>query len=173
MSFIHNSQSKNALKSYKKAIEILAENELALHLLSNFKKRQINYVIFLKKIINSINQLTEKKVLDNRVFLDVFVHRNSSFFKQVSHVIELPITNNYSHNITLILQYVALNCKYRKDYLNLREFLDLLNQWQKVHQIIVTIRDKYEQYYCPDFKQEIPGLNLYQKYSDYCRSLIN
>jgi hypothetical protein len=169
ISFLDNSNIQTALKSYKKGIEILSVNNLGLKLLGNFQKNQINYMIFLKNFNDMINILIEKKYIHHLSSLEIYVNRNrnSVFFKQISKVIELSGTLNNYKNQALVIQYVGLNYKYTSDYLEFKEFLNFLSQWEKTYQIITNIRQEYKemsQKLPQEFKQEIPGLEIYQKY---------
>jgi hypothetical protein len=166
-SLLSNPNIENALKSYKKGIEILAVNSLGLKILGNLKKHQINYVIFLNKLHEIINNLIQKNHLENLNFLEAFISKNSSFFKQLNKIIELSETLNNDTNQALIIQFVGLSYKYKSDYVEFKDFLTLLSQWEKTYQTINNIRAE-----CADisknfgkkFEQEIPGLEIYEKY---------
>jgi hypothetical protein len=169
ISIINNSNTRLALKSYKKGIEILAFNNLGLKLLNNFKRNQIDYAIFSKKFQEMINILIEKKHINHLDCLELFIDRNSAFFQQVSNIIELSESLNNYKNQALLIQYVGLNNKYQSDYLEFNEFLSLLTEWQQTYQVIINIRREYNDLYQKipqQFEQEIPGLEIYEKYNN-------
>ena len=51
-----------------------------------------------------------------------------------------------------------------------QELIKVLKQWQKPYQSLKQVREQYpvHQYRVPkQFSQQIPGLNIYQKYEKY------
>jgi hypothetical protein len=69
-----------------------------------------------------------------------------------------------------MLQYIALRNRYQHSLAQFQQLISLLKNWLKYYESIVTIRDEYasNKYKQPPiFLQEIPGLDLYQKYEEF------
>ena len=162
--------SKIALQSYRKLVSAIAENELALKLLHGFKEYQVGNYSKLKQIADLIQQL-KIEGSPNREQLMSLIENNKALFYQIVRVIGIPREQNTVEIQAKIFEYIFLAHKYQILDSRFQQFMVVLRVWESHYQEVESIREEYNshQYQQPkDFLEEIPGLELYNKYRNYC-----
>ncbi|MBC6419028.1 MAG: hypothetical protein GDA44_09695 [Prochloron sp. SP5CPC1] len=158
-----------ALTHYLEALDKLAEQESVLQLISSWKQQELTKYSILKHI-NDIVQSIPTEYRQDLKALTVLVKANYKLFEQIASIIKIPAGKNTPKTHARILQYIALAHEYQADYSQFQELSKILAIWENSYQKILDIREEYNshQYKQPqEFSQEIPGLELYQKYSTY------
>ena len=64
--------------------------------------------------------------------------------------------------------------RHGKSYIQFEQLVELLKKWEKTYKNIAMVRQEYtsDQYQIPqEFKEDIPGINVYQKYAKYLPDL--
>jgi hypothetical protein len=169
ISIIRNEPTRNALKSYLKALDVISEDKIGLNVLLLFKKHDLgNYQVF--DLIETIFKKIKNQNLENLKSLVLVVKLNYEEIKKIGQVIGVNNSQNEPITYAKILQYIGLCYKYEALESPFKQLGEILLQWQKHYQNIMDIREAYPAYKYklpPEFTQEIPGQNIYEKYKDY------
>ncbi len=166
---VKSKHSKVGLQNYRKLINLLAENELALELLSRFKQCQVTNYDLLNKILDVVEQLELKQSSDKAEFLDL-IKNNQQLFQETGSIIGLGEEKNTPETQATILEYIFLAQKYQTLYSHFRQFMVVLRVWENNYRELVSIQQQYnsKQYQQPqDFLAEIPGLDFYHNYNGF------
>ena len=161
--------SKIGLQSYRELINLIAENEFALELLSRFKQCQVTNYSMLNKIVDVVEQLELKKSYDEGELLDL-IKNNQRLFQEIGSIIGLGEEKNTPEIQATILEYIFLAQKYQTLYSRFRQFMVVLRVWENDYRELVSIQQQYDskQYQQPqDFLAEIPGLDFYHNYNGF------
>ncbi|BAQ65425.1 hypothetical protein [Geminocystis sp. NIES-3709] len=169
-STIKTDQGKAALEDYTRSLEALAaKKDIGLKLLYLFKKFNLTDFSILKTISDMVIYLQDKNMQNMKAMQDL-VMKNQDVFLKVGKIIGIPKTKETPESYGRILQYLALSKKHENSIKQFTKLMDVLKQWQNFYKTISDIREQYPatQYQQPDeFKQEIPGLSIYQNYGEY------
>lgn len=171
---IKSDQGKKALEDYTNSLEVLAKDkELGLKLLYLFKKFNLTDFSVLKIISDMIMYLQDKDLRNRRAIQDL-VMKNQEIFLKVGQIIGVPQNLETPETYGRILQFLALSQKEEKTSTQFFRLLNLLKQWRTFYHTVNDIRQQYpaSSYQLPEqFKAEIIGLNLYEKYEEYLEFL--
>lgn len=169
-STIKTPQGQEALEDYTKALEALAEQkDIGLKLLYLFKKYNLGDLSILRTISDMIIYLQDKNMQSTKGMQDLVV-KNEAIFIKVGRIIGIPKTKENPETYARILQYLALSKKHENFVEQFSKLILLLKQWQGYYKTITDVREQYpaSKYQLPEeFKQEIPGLSIYQTYAEY------
>ena len=163
---IQTKEGKEALESYAKTLKNLAEQELGLELLSLFKKYQLTDYWLLQDISEIINKFQLEKLDDSLPFFNK-VKADLEIFTKLGKIIGVSEDMDKPEHYANILQYICLTYKYQEAFDHFKKLVVLLQEWQKRYQIIKNIRlecDKSNYRKPKEFNQDIPGLDIYNKY---------
>lgn len=167
---IKTEQGKQALEDYTESLEALAEEkDIGLKLLYLFKKYNLTDFSILRTISDMVIYLQDKNMQNTKAMQDLVV-KNGDIFLKVGKIIGIPKSKENSETYGRILQYLALTKKHENSIKQFTKLMEVLKQWTNFNKTITDIREEYPstQYKQPDeFKQEIPGIFLYQKYGEY------
>lgn len=166
---ISTEKGQKALNYYVHSLDSLTQqDELGLKLLYLFKKYQLADYSILKEVSNMVNYVNDKNIRDINI-IDRLIKKNETIFKQLGKIIEISPENNNSLVHSKMLQYLALESKYRAVDLQFERLIRVLKDWKNAYQTVKNIRKKYPwiHYEQPkEFTQKIEYLNLYKKYID-------
>lgn len=165
---VKSEEGQTALQSYLNQLEILSEDQLGLKLLYLFKQSDLSNFALLRNVGKIADTFYDKKLDDLRDFILIVQVKSESFLK-LGEIIQIPKEKNNPDTYALILQYIALNNRYQKSFAQFQQLLLLLKDWQKFFVPIETLFRQYpeDEYKYPKvLKQEIPGLDLYNKYKE-------
>jgi hypothetical protein len=90
-------------------------------------------------------------------------------FEKLGPIVGIDEQYNRPETYSKMLQYIGLKARHESSYQKFQEFLLLLKQWEIHYQSVVNVRAKYseKEYRLPkEFRDEVPGLKIYQKYKD-------
>ncbi len=164
-----NEPTKQALISYKEALNAIAEDEIGLSLLLLLKKyKVVDYSIF--NTISDILLQFRKQDLENLKALVLVVKVNIEHFEKLGRLIGIPHESNEPIVLAKIIQYIALTHKYENLNYRFKQLTDNLIKWEKHYQTVLEVRQEYPRHKYQiheNFVKVIPGENIYLKYKDY------
>lgn len=169
---VKTDNGRQALHSYIVALDTVSkQDELGLRLLYLFKKYQLTNYSILKNVSDLVTYL-EDKDLQNIESIISLVKSNQDIFNKVGRIIEVPLTKSAPLTYARMLQYVALRHKYKTLYYQFKKLKKVLYTWCSFYQVVNDVRrqhpqDEYEQ--PKEFRENIPGLNTYNKYKKYLK----
>jgi hypothetical protein len=163
---VKTEEGKTALQDYEKEIDRLSEYELGLKLFSLFKQYQLADYSVLRSISDMVSTFQEKDTMNSKV-LSLLVVGKFETFSQLGKIIGLTGPKNTPDNYAKMLQYIALESRHKKSYVQFKDFISVMKKWMRHYQAILKIRQEYppQEYKQPkEFSAEIPGEDLYNKY---------
>lgn len=169
---LETESSQKALKSYMIALDTLSKQDrLGLKLLYLFKKLKLTNYSILKTVSDLVNNLQYRDIQDLDSIVKL-VKANHDVFLKLGRIIGIPFVRNNPQTYAMMLQYVVLRQKYRTLYYQFKKVKKLLCQWYCFYRIVSDIRVQYPflEYRQPkEFKEYIPGLDIYEKYKNYLK----
>lgn len=168
LAIIRNEPTKQALLSYKNALDTITKDEIGLNLLILFKKYNIvDFSIF--NIINIILQKLQSQNLESLKALVLIVKVHYDELEKLGQLIGIPKSDNQVITYAQILQYIALSSRYDSLVYRFNKLLEVLNNWNKHYQTLRQIRGEYPSHkykLSPSFTESIPGESIYLKYKE-------
>lgn len=166
---IKSDEGKAAIQSYVNQLDIVCKDILGLKLLFLFKQYDLSNFALLRTVSDIADTFYDKNLESMKEFM-VVVQLNAELFLKLGQIIQIPPAKNIPETYAVMLQYIALKNRHQKSYGQFQQLLELLKQWQKFYHPLVTIRQQYpfQEYKQPAiFNEEIPGLNIYEKYQTH------
>lgn len=164
-----NQPTKEALISYKQALESIISRKSGVELLCFLKKQNItNYSIF--DVFYSLIKETKDQDIQNLKFIVLMVKNKKNQLDQLFTLIGFPELENSSVVYAKIIQYIALSYRYEHITFRFEQFLEILHKWEQHYQEIIKIKEEYpaHKYRHPyNFSDKIPGLSIYLKYKSF------
>ena len=166
---LRTEEGKVAMEKYCQNLEDIAKHQFGFKLLRSFKRHKLtNYSILdtVAKIIEGLNRLE----LHDLSILNMEVISHYETFQRLGEVLGMPAPLINPKTFARMLQYIALQEKYKTAYPQFQELVVLLEQWYKQYTVAVNLRNEYSlQHYqrVKEFKTDIPGGDLYDKYKVY------
>jgi L-rhamnose mutarotase len=161
-----NQPTKEALMSYKQALESIINRKSGVELLASLKQHNItNYSIF--DIFYTLIKETKDQDIQNLKFIVLMVKNKKKELDKLFTSISFPKYENSSIVYAQIIQYLALSFRYEHITFRFEQFLEMLNKWFQHYQEIINIKEQYpsSKYHLPyNFSAKIPGLSIYLKY---------
>lgn len=168
LAIIRNEPTKQALLSYKNALDIVTKDEIGLNLLVLLKKYNIiDFSIF--NIINTILHKLKNQNLEALKALVLIVKIHYDELEKLGQLVGIPQSDNRVITYAQILQYIALSSRYDSLIYRFNQLLEILNNWNKHYQTLRQIREEYpsHKYKIPaSFTESIPGEYIYLKYQE-------
>lgn len=169
LAIIRNEPTKQALLSYKNALDTITRDEIGLNLLILFKKYNIvDFSIF--NIINIILQKLQSQNLESLKGLVLIVKVHYDELEKLGQLIGIPKSDNQVITYAQILQYIALSSRYDSLVYRFNKLLEVLNNWNKHYQTLRQIRGEYPSHkykLSASFTESIPGESIYLKYKEF------
>lgn len=169
INIIRNEPTKEALLSYKNAIDAISKDEIGLNLLILFKKYNLSdYSIF--NVINAILKKLKKQNLETLKALVLVVKVNYDELEKLGHLVGIPNNEDKVIIYAKILQYIALSYRYENLLYRFNQLLEVVKNWNKQYQTLLQIRQEYpsHKYKIPEsFLKTIPGEYIYNKYQEF------
>ena len=166
---INSEEGSSALKTYLVEINKISQHDLGLRLLALFKKYQLTDFAILRKVSDIVEQINAQDVLSDKNLM-IIILENYEVLEKLAPIIGIAKEDIKPKTFTRILQYMGLVRRHEKSFQQFQELIKVLKQWQKPYQSLKQVREQYpvHQYRVPkEFSQQIPGLNIYQKYEKY------
>lgn len=162
-------EGKAALEAYMIQLDILAKDELGLKLLFLFKQSDLSNFALLKTVADIADTFYDRNLMELKEFT-IIVQVQPEIFLKLGEIIQVPKAKNIPDTYAMILQYIALRNRHNNSFSQFQQLIRLLKDWASFYQPVLAIRTEYppEEYKQPPiFKEEIPGLTLYNKYQNY------
>jgi hypothetical protein len=166
---IKTDEGKAAIQSYANQLDIVCKDKLGLKLLFLFKQYDLSNFALLRTVSEIADTFYDKNLDSIKEFM-VVVQLNAELFLKLGQIIQVPTIKNKPDTYAVMLQYIALRNRHQKSYGQFQQLLELLNQWQRFYNSLVTIRQQYpfqEYKQPPIFKEEIPCLDIFEKYQSH------
>ncbi|NJK40897.1 MAG: hypothetical protein HC934_05195, partial [Acaryochloridaceae cyanobacterium SU_2_1] len=173
--YLRTAEGKTVLQQYHESLDRLAKHQFAFRLLRSFKRKKLkNYSIFntIAKIISTLS----RSDIHNLSVLNTEVISHYETFQQLGAILGMPDQFCNPKTFGRMLQYIALEEKYKNAYPKFQELVVLLQEWQQHFLVIKNIRQEYaSKIYKPEkaFKTAVLGVDIYQKYQPYLSSTRN
>lgn len=162
-------EGKQALELYVKHLDDVSAHQLSLNLLYAFRQYKMqNYAIF--KTIADMIRVLRREELMNFEALKIKVIEKIEIFESLSKVIGIPDSQATLNTYAQLLQYASLVEKHQTAFAQFQQMVVLFEEWKTINDKILILRQVYpsNKFKIPkEFKQEIPGSRLYQKYRVY------
>jgi len=166
---ITTEEGRAALDSYVKEINVISQYDLGLKLLALFKQYELADFSILKTISDIVETLQAKDLLTAKNLVSLVIE-NYEVFEKLSPILSISKAESSPAVYARILQIIGLIERHADAYIKFGQLVELLKKWDKLHQSIAMVRQAYtsDKYTIPqEFKEKIPGLNVYQKYGKY------
>ena len=166
---VKTEEGKTALQSYAKYLDQLSDNELGLKLLSLFKTYDLADYSILRIISDLIQSLGKRDLLDFKGLVSL-VMVNYELFEKLRDIIGLSPGQSTPETYTLMIQFIALSNRHAISYLKFDDLIKVMRKWFKPYQSVMGIRQEHSpnKYKQPqEFKESIPGLEIYNKYKKW------
>jgi hypothetical protein len=170
---IATEEGRNAIDAYTKELNVLSQYKLGLKLLSLFKQYELKDFSILKKIADVVESFEGKDLVNSDDLVSPVLENYDSFDK-LAPIVGLSAAESTPQGYARILQVIGLTNRHGKAYLEFGQLVQLLKKWETPYKAIALVRKEYteDKYSIPDeFKQDIPGWNTYQKYTEYLPDL--
>ena len=165
---IRNEPTKQALISYKKALQSILKEDSGVEFLKILKNNKItNYSIF--NVIYSLIKQAKKQDLTNLKGLVLIVKVKQDELEELAKVMNLPQSDNQVIIYAKIIQYITLYYRYQNITFRFEQLLDKLFKWQEHYLKILQLREEYPRHkYLKSAQlfQPLPGESIYSKYED-------
>ncbi|EAZ89264.1 hypothetical protein [Crocosphaera chwakensis] len=163
---IKTEEGRTALQNYAKYLDQLSDNELGLKLLSLFKTYQLADYSILRIISNLIQSLGKKDLLDFKGLVSL-VRVNYGLFEKLRDIIGLSERQSTPETYGLMIQFIALANRHGISHMKFDDLIKVMQKWYKPYQAVIGIRQEHppSEYKQPkEFKEAIPGIEIYEKY---------
>ncbi|WP_319420669.1 hypothetical protein [Pleurocapsa sp. FMAR1] len=170
---INTEEGREAIDAYAKEIDVLSRYSLGLKLLSLFKKYELQDFSTLKRVSDVVESLQARELLSPQDLISSVLENYESFDK-LAPILGITEAKNTAKAYAIILQILGLMNRHGKSYIQFEQLVELLKKWEKPYKHIAMVRQEYtsNQYQIPqEFKEDIPGINVYQKYAKYLPDL--
>ncbi len=170
---INTEEGKVPIDAYVKKINVLSQYNLGLKLLALFKQYNLQDFSILKKVSDVIESLQAKKLLSPKDLISSVLEHYESFEK-LAPILGISEAESTATAYALVLQILGLMNRHGKSYIQFEQLVELLKKWEKTYKNIAMVRQEYtsDQYQIPqEFKEDIPGINVYRKYAKYLPDL--
>lgn len=166
---IKSDEGKAAIQDYFHCLEIVCKDQLGLKLLYLFKQYDLSNFALLRTVGEIADTFYDKNLDSLKEFM-VVVQVNVDIFLKLGQIIQVADSKNKPETYALMLQYIALKNRHGKSFGQFQSLLGLLRDWEKYYNPLIAIRQEYppEEFKQPIiFKEEIPGLGIYDKYESH------
>ncbi|WP_299489716.1 hypothetical protein [Acaryochloris sp. IP29b_bin.137] len=166
---LRTEDGKAALEKYYQHLEKITKHRFGFRLLRSFKRHKMTNYSMLNTVANIIDGLNRLDLHDLGILnTEVIAHYET--FQRLGEVLGMPDSLSNPKTFGRMLQYIALEEKYKNAYPKFQELVVLLEQWYKQFTVAQNLRNEYnpKQYkQVKEFAAKIPGVGLYNKYKVY------
>ncbi len=166
---ITTEEGRSAIESYVKEINIISQYDLGLKLLALFKKYELKDFSILKKVSNVVESLKGKDLLSAKNLISLVIE-NYNTLEKLNPILSISEAESSPVTYARILQVIGLENRHGKAYYQFEQLVKELKKWEKPYKSISMVRKEYtsNKYQIPrEFKENIPGISIYNKYSEY------
>ena len=166
---VNSEQGRNALEGYLKEVNVISQYDLGLKLIALFKKYQLADYTILKRVSDLVERLEAKDLLEPKSLVSLVIE-HYDIFEKLSPIIGIKEEYISPETYSKVLQFMGLINRYQESYMKFKQLIKILSKWEKPYKSMMMVRKEYtsDKYKLPpEFKQEVPGLNVYKKYEKY------
>ncbi len=166
---VNSEEGRNALEGYLKEVNIISQYDLGLKLIALFKKYQLADYTILKTVSDLVERLEAKDLLDPNNLVSLVIE-HYEVFEKLSPIIGIKEEDISPETYAKVLQFMGFINRYQESYTKFKQLIEILSKWNKPYKSMMMVREEYtsDKYKLPpEFKQEVPGLNVYKKYEKY------
>lgn len=160
---------KEVLQQYHQNLETITKHRFGFRLLRSFKRHKMTNYSMLNTVANIIDGLDRLDLHDLGILnTEVIAHYET--FQRLGEIIGMPESLVNPKTFGRMLQYVALEEKYKTAYPKFQELVVLLEEWYRHFTVAQNLRNEYnpKKYKrVKEFGTVIPGIALYNKYKVY------
>lgn len=170
---INTEEGRAALDSYIKELNILSQHELGLKLLALFKQYDLQDFSILKNISDVVERLQATDLMSPQDLVSL-VLENYENFEKLAPILGVSETQDTAQDYARVLQILGLMNRHGKSYIEFKNLVTQLKKWEKPYKHISMVRQEYTaaEFTIPqEFKEDIPGINVYQQYAQYLPDL--
>ena len=170
---ITTEEGREAIDTYAKEINVLSQYKLGLKLLALFKQYELKDFSILKRISDVVESLQGKDLISSDNLVSP-VLENYESFEKLGPILGISQAESTPQAYAKILQVIGLTNRHGKAYLEFGQLVELLKKWENPYRAIALVREEYtaDKYTIPsEFKEDIPGIRVYQKYAEYLPDL--
>ena len=166
---LRTEEGKAVLQQYYQNLETITKHRFGFRLLRSFKRHKMTNYSMLNTVANIIHGLDRLDLHDLGILnTEVIAHYET--FQRLGEVLGMPESLMNPKTFGRMLQYVALEEKYKTAYPKFQELVVLLEEWYKHFTIAQNLRNEYTPKKfkrVKEFGTKIPGIALYNKYKAY------
>jgi len=170
---INTEEGRSAIKSYIKELNILSQYELGLKLLALFKQYDLQDFSILRNISDVVESLQVKELMSPQDLVSL-VLENYEYFEKLAPILGISKEQDTAKGYARVLQILGLMNRHGKSYIEFENLVEQLKKWEKPYKHISMVRKEYTaaQFAIPsEFKEDIPGINVYRQYAEYLPDL--
>ena len=163
---VKTKEGKLALQSYGQSLRDITKHKLGIKLLARFKSYQLQDYSILQTLSDMLDGFAKKDLADPKTVMSSIIV-NSQLFETLADSIDMPQSNRNPESYCRMVQYIALERKYKKSTSDFEELLKVMRRWYPIYQAIIGIRAQHppSEYRQPKaFEQPVPGETIYLKY---------
>ncbi len=166
---IETDSLKQAMHQYLGQIDHLSQGRFSFQFFTLFQSSQeADYAV-----LKTASELIDTCKQGDRHDVDQLnrqVRIQYSFFEKLGRILGIPAHKRLPETYARLIQYVALNDQYKQFYPQFRQVLILLEKWHKHYTKAISIRQQFhpDEYKLPkEFKQDLPGVEVYEYFREY------
>ena len=170
---ITTEEGRSAIESYVKEINTISQYDLGLKLLALFKQYDLQDFSILKNVSDVVESLQGQDLFSAKDLVSLILENYESFEK-LSPILSISEAENSPATYARIIQVIGLENRHGKSFLQFKQLVEELKKWEKPYKSISMVRNEYtdDKYQIPsEFKEDIPGITVYQKYAKYLPDL--
>ena len=144
-----------------------------MKLLALFKKYELQDFSILKKVSDVVESLQGQDLFSPKELISL-VLENYEAFEKLAPILGISEAETTPTTYARMLQVIGLENRHGKAFVQFKQLVKLLKKWEKPYKAIAMVRKEYtaDKYRVPpEFKQDIPGIDTYEKYAKYLPDL--
>jgi hypothetical protein len=139
---LNTEEGREALQSYLKYLNTIAEHEFGLKLLSLFKEYQLTDFSIIRTVAETVNKLERKSLFDLKE-LSVLVMVDYDVFEKLGPILGFTRNERTPETYARMLQVIGLEKRHQISFVKFKELITLLKKWYKPYHSVTTIREEY------------------------------
>lgn len=167
---IKTEQGRTAVTNYAAIIENLAKKEpLGLKLIYLFKKDDLTDFSIIKNMAKIVEYAQNQNILNLTDLVDL-ANNKLEIFDKFANIISVPQEKRLPITYGIIIQYIILRQRNNSFFVGFQKLAELLLLTDQFYRTVISIQENYctpEYRSREEFKVDIPGLDIYQKYAEY------
>ena len=168
-SIIKSLEGKEALRRYVLHLNNIGSHQLSLNLLYAFKRLHFRSYNIFCVISDVLKRLKRSDLMKKEAIMTQVIQELESFDK-LGDLIGLKKEQQTVQVYCLLFQYLAMSEKHNRSYEQFTGLVSQLRQWESLYQQLIKVRQQFPktEYKVPKpFSSKVPGVEIYDRYSQY------